>query len=76
MTTATRPNILLIMTDQQRFDAMGCTGNPDIITPNLDRLAAEGVVFENAYTSRPVCVPARRALLTGKPNRRKRAGAI
>jgi arylsulfatase A-like enzyme len=52
-----RPNILLICTDQQRFDAVGCYGNPHIQTPNLDRLAADGVVFDNCYVQNPVCAP-------------------
>ena len=61
-----RPNILLIFTDQQRHDALGAAGNPIIRTPNLDRLAAEGVRFANAYSPSPVCVPARCAMITGQ----------
>jgi arylsulfatase A-like enzyme len=65
--TPRRPvNLLFIMTDQQRFDALGCAGNKVIKTPNLDRLAGEGVRFENAYTCCPVCVPARTSILTGR----------
>jgi len=60
------PNVLIIMTDQQRWDAMRCAGNKEIITPNLDRLAKEGVQFLNAYTSCPVSVPARTSILTGR----------
>ena len=60
------PNVLFIMTDQQRWDALGYAGNTEIITPNLDRLAQEGVYFQNAYSACPVCVPARSAILTGK----------
>ena len=60
-----RPNILLIMTDQQRWDALGAAGNPVIQTPNLDRLAAEGVIFETAITPSAVCAPARAALMSG-----------
>jgi len=61
-----RPNILLITTDQQRFDAMGLN-NPasPLRTPNMDHLAATGVNFTRAYTTSPVCIPARRSLLTG-----------
>lgn len=59
------PNVLLIMTDQQRWDTLGCYGNEVIETPNLDFLASQGTVFENAYTPSPSCVPARSALLTG-----------
>jgi arylsulfatase len=60
-----RPNILLIMTDQQRGDTLGASGNGLIHTPVLDRLCGEGVRFERCYTPSPVCVPARMALLTG-----------
>ncbi|PAV30766.1 sulfatase [Virgibacillus profundi] len=58
-------NVMLIMTDQQRWDALGCYGNDVIETPNLDYLASRGTVFENAYTPSPSCVPARASLLTG-----------
>jgi arylsulfatase A-like enzyme len=65
--TAKRPiNLLFIITDQQRFDALGCAGNPVVRTPNLDRLAREGARFANAYSSCPVCVPARAVILTGR----------
>ncbi len=60
------PNLLFIMTDQQRWDALGYAGNPEIKTPNIDRLAKEGVYFQNAYSACPVCVPARSAILTGR----------
>ncbi|MHA6620659.1 sulfatase-like hydrolase/transferase [Pseudonocardia sp. DLS-67] len=60
------PNVLLICTDQQRFDALGASGNPHIATPNLDRLAAEGVLFENCYVQNPVCAPSRASLMTGR----------
>ena len=58
-------NLLFIMTDQQRFDTMSCAGAKVVKTPNLDRLAREGAYFENAYTSCPICVPARAVILTG-----------
>lgn len=57
--------VVLIMTDTQRFDMLGCYGNPDMRTPCLDRLAAGGVRFDRAYTCQPVCGPARSALFTG-----------
>jgi arylsulfatase A-like enzyme len=63
---AKHPNVLIIMTDQQRWDAMGCAGNAEIKTPNMDRLAKGGVQFLNAYSACPVCVPARSAILTGR----------
>ncbi len=63
---AKRPiNLLFIMTDQQRWDAMNCAGNPAIKTPNMDRLAREGARFVSFYSSCPVCVPARTVILTG-----------
>lgn len=60
-----RPNILLITTDTSRTDTLGCYGSPYAVSPNLDRLAAEGVLFEQAHTPSPVCMPARCSLLTG-----------
>lgn len=60
------PNILLIMTDQQAWNAVGYSGNKMIKTPNLDRLASEGVNFSHAVTPCPVCVPARTSILTGR----------
>lgn len=60
------PNILIIMTDQQAWDAVGYAGNKMIKTPNLDRLASEGVNFSHAVTPCPVCVPARTSILTGR----------
>jgi choline-sulfatase len=59
------PNILFIMTDQQRFDTIAALGHAHVRTPNLDRLAARGVACTNAYSSCPVCVPARYTLMTG-----------
>ncbi len=63
---ANRPiNLLFIMTDQQRWDAMSCAGNTVLKTPNLDKLARQGARFANFYSACPVCVPARTAILTG-----------
>ena len=61
-----RPNILIIYPDQMRSDAMGCAGNKVVKTPNIDRLAQEGMHFTEAYTSYPVCCPFRASVLTGK----------
>jgi arylsulfatase A-like enzyme len=61
-----KPNILFFFTDQQRWDTCGCYGQELPITPNLDRMAAEGVKFENAFTCQPVCGPARASIQTGK----------
>jgi arylsulfatase A-like enzyme len=58
-------NLLFIMTDQQRWDALSRAGNTVLETPNLDRLAGEGAYFENAFTNCPICVPARAVMLTG-----------
>ena len=60
-----RPNILFLMDDQHRGDWLGAAGAKWIITPSLDRLACEGVLFRRGYTSTPSCLPARAALLTG-----------
>lgn len=54
-----KKQIILIMTDTTRKDMLGCYGNPKMITPNLDRLSAEGIRYENAYTCQPVCGPVR-----------------
>jgi arylsulfatase len=60
-----KPNIILIVTDQQRGDALRCMGNKIVQTPNLDQFAAEGVIFTNGYSSTPGSMPSRAALLTG-----------
>jgi len=60
-----KPNILFFFVDQQRADTCGCYGQPLEVTPNLDRMAAEGVRFENAFTCQPVCGPARACIQTG-----------
>lgn len=65
-TTMQKPNILLIMCDQYRGDALSFQHHPDVKTPYLDTLAAQGVCFENAYSACPSCIPARAALLTGR----------
>lgn len=58
-------NVLVLHTDQQRYDSMGCTGNPFARTPSLDRLAAEGTLFTRHIVSSPICSPSRASLLTG-----------
>ena len=60
-----RPNILFLMADQFRADALGAGGNDWIRTPNLDRMARSGVLFSNAYTPQALCTPARASLMTG-----------
>ncbi len=59
-------NILWIMTDQHQASCLGCMGNEYIQTPNLDRLAAEGILFENAFCQSPVCMASRGSILTGR----------
>ncbi len=63
---ATPPNVIIFLSDQQRWDSLGCYGQELPLTPNLDRMAAEGVRFEGAFTCQPVCGPARSCLQTGK----------
>ncbi|MBN1917924.1 MAG: sulfatase-like hydrolase/transferase [Verrucomicrobia bacterium] len=60
-----RPNILFFFTDEHRLSALGCCGETPCETPNIDRLADEGVRFETAYTCCPVCTPARASIMTG-----------
>jgi len=69
---ARRPNVLFIMTDQQRWDTIHALGNATIYTPNLDRLAGRGAAFLNAYSQCPVCVPARYTIRTGCESRTTR----
>ena len=60
-----RPNIIFILTDDQRWDALGFAGNSIIQTPEMDRLAAEGTYFENAFVTTPICAASRASILTG-----------
>ncbi len=62
----TRKNILFIMCDQLRYDYLGCTGHPTIKTPNIDALAARGVIFSNTYCQSPICGPSRASIYTGR----------
>ena len=64
--SARQPNILFVMTDQQRWDCVGANGNTLIKTPNLDRIAARGANFSHAYVASPVCVPSRISFFTGR----------
>jgi arylsulfatase A-like enzyme len=68
--TESRPNILFILTDDQRFDALGCAGNEIIQTPNLDKLAERGLRFENAFVTLSICSPCRAVCMTGQYNSR------
>jgi arylsulfatase A-like enzyme len=60
-----QPHILLIMSDQQRWDSLGCNGADWVSTPHLDQLAAQGSLFANCYANNPICTPARASLMTG-----------
>ena len=62
---ADRPNLIVLMTDDQRFDAMSCAGNTVLKTPNMDRLAAEGARFRNMFVTNSLCAPSRATLMTG-----------
>jgi arylsulfatase A-like enzyme len=64
-----KPNILLLMTDQQRFDTINAAGYDFMHTPNLDRLVQEGAIYNYAYSPNPICMPARHNLITGLPAR-------
>ena len=61
-----KKNVIVVMLDTLQFNYLGCYGNTRVKTPNIDRFATEGVVFENAYTEGLPTVPCRRAMLTGR----------
>ena len=63
---SSRPNILWICTDQQRFDTILALGNDHAQTPHLDKLIGQGTTFNNAYCQSPVCAPSRASFLTGR----------
>ncbi|HTL30289.1 MAG TPA: sulfatase [Tepidisphaeraceae bacterium] len=62
---AERPNFIVIITDDQRFDALGCMGHPFLKTPNIDKLRAEGALFSNAFVTTSLCAPSRASFATG-----------
>src|SRR5687768_12577079 len=64
--SAASPNVLIILSDDHSAPHVGCYGNPDVRTPNLDRLAADGIRFDRAYVTAPQCVPSRASILTGR----------
>ena len=67
--TPRRPNIIFLLADDMRWDAMGCMGNRFVRTPHLDRLAAQGVLFENAFVTTSICAPNRACVLAGQHQR-------
>ena len=62
---ADRPNVVFILTDDQRWDQMSCAGHKFLKTPNLDRIAAEGAYFENMFVTTSLCSPSRASFLSG-----------
>lgn len=72
--TDKKPNIIYLMTDDQRWDTLGCYGNPEFKTHNIDQLAAEGVLFENCFYTVSICMPSRATVLTGQYMSRHRCG--
>lgn len=65
----TRPNVLLVTVDQWPGSMLGCAGHPTVLTPTLDQLARNGIRFTRAYSETPICIPARRTLMTGTTTR-------
>ena len=65
-TEPAKPNILFLITDQQTFDALGCGGNPNVKTPNLDRLASRGMRFTKSYVAHPLCSPSRASIFSSR----------
>ena len=65
-----KPNLIFILTDDQRYDTLGCTGNPIVKTPNIDRMAAEGTLFTEATVGSAICTPSRASIFTGMYERR------
>jgi arylsulfatase A-like enzyme len=62
---AERPNVVVVLTDDQRWDCMSCAGHPHLKTPNIDRLAKEGAYFKNAFCTTSLCSPCRATILSG-----------
>src|SRR5437899_4310561 len=61
-----RPNVLFVLTDDQRWDCLSCAGHPFLKTPNIDRIAGEGAYFNNSFVTLSLCSPSRASFLTGK----------
>jgi len=71
---ASRPNIIFLLTDDQRADALGISGHPVLETPHIDRLARDGVRFTEAHVVAPVCMPSRVSFMNGQYERVHRIG--
>ncbi len=71
-----RPNIIFLMTDDQRWDNMGCYGRPEFKTPNIDQLAEQGVVFDRVFTTVAICMPSRVTMMTGRYVSSHRVGFV
>ncbi|MEQ8680630.1 MAG: sulfatase-like hydrolase/transferase, partial [Cyclobacteriaceae bacterium] len=67
-----QPNIIFILTDDQRWDALGYVGNPLSLTPEMDKLASEGTYFNQAIVTTPICAASRASILTGTYERTHR----
>ena len=65
MFAADKPNIIFLMADDQNFDSIGCYGNPEVITPNMDKLGRDGVIFDRHYNTTSVCMASRANVMTG-----------
>lgn len=74
--TTSRPNIILLMTDDQRWNQFGCYGNTEFKTPNIDRLAEQGVIFDKAYQAVAICMPSRVTMITGRHISSHRVGFV
>ncbi|WP_084684762.1 sulfatase-like hydrolase/transferase [Maribacter forsetii] len=70
------PNIIFLMTDDQRWDNMGCYGKPEFNTPNIDKLASTAVVFDKAYQAVAICMPSRVTMITGRFNSNHKVGFV
>jgi arylsulfatase A-like enzyme len=71
-----KPNIIFLMTDDQRWDNMGCYGKPEFNTPNIDKLADNAVVFDKAYYAVAICMPSRVTMMTGRYNSNHKVGFV
>ncbi|BDD01950.1 sulfatase-like hydrolase/transferase [Persicobacter psychrovividus] len=71
-----QPNIIFLMTDDQRWDNLGCYGKKEFVTPNIDALAEKGVVFDKAYYAVAICMPSRVTMMTGRYNSNHQVGFV